>query len=398
MARDPEIRTLRGEDLEQVWQLDSEAFHVAADRRDRFLRWAAPERFVGAFEGDRLVAQCAALPFGQFFGGRAVPMGGLSSVSVVPDRRGRGLARAVIAAALEDMRERGEVISSLFPATTRLSRGLGWELAGTIALRTVEPRALQALPEPSGIRVRPGGADDLPALRACYAECAAGVPGLLDRPAPWWGRLGESWRDRTIFAAEDAAGEVRGYLVYRQLDGEYTQLGGSFRLSVDELMARDRDASLALWRLLGSWAAQAELVHYRGPAEDPLLLLLPEQDVRVLTELRWMTRIVDAEGAVAARGYPPGLDLEAELELSDPLLPANGGRFVLSVRKGRGRLEPGGRGRLRLDAGAFASLYTGWAAPERLAGAGRLEGGTGSERAALAAAFAGPVPWIVEEF
>ena len=42
------------------------------------------------------------------------------------------------------------------------------------------------------------------------------------------------------------------------------------------------DAALALWGLLGAWASQATQILYRGPAEDPLLLLLPEQEISVL--------------------------------------------------------------------------------------------------------------------
>ena len=87
-----EIRSLREDELEQAWELDRYAFNTPARRRELFLRWD-PSRLVGAFESGRLVALTGGLDFGQFFGGRSVPMGGLSSVSVAPDRRGRGLAK-----------------------------------------------------------------------------------------------------------------------------------------------------------------------------------------------------------------------------------------------------------------------------------------------------------------
>jgi len=80
---------------------------------------------VGAFDGPRLVAMSGAHAFGQDFGGRRVPMAGLSSVAVAPHRRGEGLARRVITMCLADRRERGQAISSLYPATTGLYRRLG---------------------------------------------------------------------------------------------------------------------------------------------------------------------------------------------------------------------------------------------------------------------------------
>lgn len=393
-----ELRTLRDEDLEQAWELDADSFHEPEERKQRFLRWSEPARLIGLFDDGRLVALTAAHPFGQFFGGRSVPMGGLASVSVAPDRRGDGCARRVITGALEAMRERGEVISTLFPAMTRLYRGLGWEVAGHTLWRAVTPRSLQSLPRPARARVRPGDAGDLPAIGACYDRLARSVNGFVDRPEHWWGRISESWPRRGIFLAGAEGGEVEGYLVYRQIDGEHRAFGGPFGLRVDDLVATSREAALALWRLLGSWASQVEWVVYRGPAEDPLLLLLPEQDLQVRAEIRWMTRIVDAVGAIEARGFPPGVEIDVQIELRDTILAGNARRFVLSVRGGRGRLEPGGRGSLVLDVGAFSALYTGWASASLLARAERLSGGSPEERGALDAAFAGPTPWMLDEF
>lgn len=394
-----EIRTLRPSELEQAWELDRVSFHVPEERRARFVEWQDPDRLVGAFEQGRLLALCGVHDFGQFFGGRAVPMGGLGSVSVAADRRGAGLAGAVVRPCLEAMRERGEVISSLLPAMTRLYRGLGWEVSGSLVWRSIEPRLLQGLARPASGRLRPAAADDFEALRACYRRLASGVNGLLDRSERWWELLRRFvLPQREVFLAEDAAGEVAGYLVYRQLDGEHSALGGPFRLACDEVVWTTRDAGLALWRLLGSWASQVERILFRGGAEEALLLLLPEQQAATLAELRWMTRVIDAPGAVEARGFPAGLDAELALELSDPELGHNQGRWVLTVQRGRGRLERGGPGGLRLDVGAFASLYTGWATTATLARCGRLSGGSPDERAALDAVFAGPTPWLLDEF
>ncbi len=393
-----ELRTLRKDDLEQAWELDRDAFHVPAEHRDRFLAFTDPERHLGFFDAGRLVALTGMHAFGQFFGGRAVPMGGLCSVSVAPDRRGQGLARRLVSAAIQVMHERRESISSLFPATTRLYRDLGWEVAGSTLWRKVLPRRLLSLPRPETGRVRPIGHGDRAVLFSRYAAFAREVNGALERPERWWERLFASWEGRSVFVAENAAGEIEGYVVYRQLDGPFSALGGPFGLAVEELVATTRDASLSLWRLLGSWATQVEQLVYRGAAEDALLLLLPEQDIQVVAEIRWMTRVVDAVGAVEARGFAPGLALEVPLELRDEHLQSNTGRFVLRVAEGRGRLEHGGAGGPVLDVGAFSALYTGWATCAALARAGRLRGGSASERGALDAAFAGPTPWLLEEF
>jgi predicted acetyltransferase len=203
-----------------------------------------------------------------------------------------------------------------------------------------------------------------------------------------------------VFEGED--GRVEGYVVYRQVDGPHSRMGGDFDFLVDELVAISRDATLGLWRMLGDWCSQVDGISFRGGADDPVLLILTEQAFEPLAEIRWMTRVVDAPAAIAARGFPAGLDLEAPLRLRDEARPENRGDFVLSVQKGRGSLSPtraaSPAGGPELDVNALSSLYTGWATTAALARTGRLTGGSGEARAALDAAFGGPTPWMIEEF
>ncbi len=118
----------------------------------------------------------------------------------------------------------------------------------------------------------------------------------------------------------------------------------------------------------------------------------------VVVEMRWMTRVIDAAGAIEARGFPPGVEIEAHLSLTDPELEGNNGPFVLRVSKGRGRLEPGGRATVGIEIGSFSALYTGWTTTPALVRCGRLSAGASDDRAALDAAFNGPVPWMPDEF
>lgn len=395
-----EIRTLRPDELEQAWRLDRESFHEPDANRERFLAWQDPERFVGAFEAGELVALSGVHELEQVFGGRPVPMGGLTSVSVAPHRRGEGLGPRVVLPCLEAMRARGQAISTLFPATTGFYRRLGWELAGAEVWRTVAPGDLAGVPRPESVRVRradPGAADEA-GRRACYGRMASGTDGFLVRDARWWEGLRQELADYDAFVAEDAAGEIVGTLSYRQLDGEYSSVGGNFQLACRELVWTTPDAARALVQLLASWATQVDRAFLRGGPEDPLLLLLPEQVLRPLAEVRWMTRIVDAPAAIAARGFPPGLDAHVSFTLDDAQLPDNAGAWTLRVEQGRGRLERGGDGALALGIGALASLYTGWARCAPLARAGLLCGGDAADHAAFDAAFAGPTPWMLDEF
>jgi len=86
-----------------------------------------------------------------------------------------------------------------------------------------------------------------------------------------------------------------------------------------------------------------------------------------------------------------------DIEVEDDLVPANAGRWILRVSRGRGRLTRGGGGAVRLDAATLAPVFTGYASPLELRSHGQIEGRERDLRA-LGAAFAGPAPWIREMF
>jgi predicted acetyltransferase len=108
--------------------------------------------------------------------------------------------------------------------------------------------------------------------------------------------------------------------------------------------------------------------------------------------------MVDAAGAIAARGYPAGVRAEAHLQLADRVAPWNDGRFVLRVEGGEGKLTPGGTGDVHLSVNGLASLYTGWATAPVLAGAGIVHHATDRDLASLDAAFAGPRPYLFDNY
>jgi len=71
---------------------------------------------------------------------------------------------------------------------------------------------------------------------------------------------------------------------------------------------------------------------------------------------------------------------------------------VLRVEGGEGKLTPGGTGDVHLSVNALASLYTGWATAPVLAAAGLLHHAGPRDIAALDAAFAGPRPYLFDNY
>jgi len=393
-----DVREPAGEDeLRGAWRLLARSFNWPMGDDDKFLATVGPnERMRVAMVDGEVAGFSRVRPFGQFFGGRSVPMAGYSPVGVAPEFRGRGLGSTVTAAHFPVLRERGEVLAGLMPATTRLYRGVGFELGAVWAIRGLPIRSLQMLPPKPGVSVRRATLDDAPAIEACYARHARSQPGWLDRPEVWWKRiLVDAWDERHVYVVDGTGGELAGYVAFRQEPDKNARWG--FIVAVSELIADEVDVAVALWRMLGTSSSVSERVTTIGPPEHPLLLLLPEQDLKAEVELRYMLRLVDAPGAVAARGFPP-VSVTVDLEVTDRQCDWNSGSWRLVVEDGVGRLERGGRGDVRLGIGAFASLYSGYSSAHVLAHAGLLTGASERDHAALHAAFAGPTPWLADFF
>jgi predicted acetyltransferase len=220
----------------------------------------------------------------------------------------------------------------------------------------------------------------------------------VDRDDWRWQSLWDWWHSgHYLYACENPGGEVEAYLAYRH---EPTPPGssGDFGLRVEQIVAATPEGLRAVWWTLASSPSLVDAVTFAASPEDALLLLMPEQRISVRGQVRWMLRIIDVQGAVAARGYAPSLELEVPLSVEDSILSDNSGDWTLHVAEGQARLEPGGAGGPRLGIGALSSLYTGWASTATLSRAGLLAGGSPIQLRALDAAFAGPTPWMMEEF
>ena len=69
----------------------------------------------GTFDDDHLVARLATRGYHSWFGGSAVPSGGIAGVVVTAERRGTKLLDELFRVALDDgLRERGEAVSTMF--------------------------------------------------------------------------------------------------------------------------------------------------------------------------------------------------------------------------------------------------------------------------------------------
>ncbi len=380
MRTDLRHATLDPADWPALTRVLGACFGIPADRWESFRDRVGDANLRVVHVGGAIAGGLGVYRMGQLFGGRSVPLGGLAGVGVAAEHRGGGVAAAMVADTLRALRDDGVPIAGLYASTQRLYRSVGFEQAGhrvgwKIGLRGIDlvDRALPVT------RV-----DGVESLRSLYRP----VHGNLDRNDAMWDRIGRPpGAEVSCFRVGD-----EGYAVIGQ-----ESAGLRYHLVVRDWQAHTPAAARRLWTLLADHSSLGTEARWFGPAAEPRIAHLSEQPAEIVGVHRWMIRVLDLPAALAARGWPAHLTGELHLDVDDPLLPENGGRWVLEVVDGRATVTRGGTGALRTGIRGLAPLYTGFFAPTALATLGWIEG----DPASLATAtrlFAGPEPWMAEMY
>ena len=373
--------------------ISADSFLATVEMETTYLKLLGLEGVRTIARGGELVGGLVLLPLGQWLGGRSVSMAGIGSVAIAPHWRGQGAAAFLMKSVLREARDRGFALSTLYPATQRLYRQVGYEQAGSYGTWEVALSSIGSLGNSLGDRlsVRPlDPTHDRSSLAAIYHRQAATENGWLDRSELLWHCALTT--ELTQPAKVYELGQGEGYVALktsRQADRAI--------VSIRDWVALSPAALRATWQLLAGYRSQVEAVRWHGPAIDPRLLPLPEQAARLVSCHHWMTRVVDLAAAITQRGYPTALAAELHLRVSDPLLPENGGDWVVSVSGGHGSIARGGRGDLAIGIDGLAPLYTGYLSAEQLQRSGKLDGP--AEAIAIASQlFSGAAPWMADFF
>lgn len=340
-----------------------------------------------------VVATSMRAPMGIWLGGRIVPQVGIAGVAVSPEARGRGLAREIMRRCLLEMAELGEPISTLYSAMHPLYRSVGYETAGQLCSARVPAGMLES--GDRGADWRPFVEDDLPGVKACASQRARYVSGALDRGPYLWNRVFKP-KDgpAEAFVAEDAAGQIEAYCVYRVTPRSDGPTSGNARGKVMDLVDFGYLGGQGLGRLMGflrgfsSVVGEIDLADHPG---SPLLSRLPDRRFVVNVHDPWMLRVVDVAGALEARNYSDGLSCEFVLLVHDPLIEANNAPLHVHISDGKASTRPAtdveATHAVELDIRTFSPILTGMQSATQLASLGLVRGAE-AETAKLDAAFA----------
>jgi predicted acetyltransferase len=335
------LRQATSDDFDAVVDLLGHVFHHDYDEEGRALErtiWEPARSLVADDAGD-VVGHTTAQTRDLTVPGAVLPAAHVTGVGVAPTHRRRGLLRAMMQRQLTEVAAAGrEPIAVLWASETTIYPRFGYGPSAGVMSITAMTRELRIRPDIPGADLRLRLVDPQKArddLTAVYDRVAATRVGWSGRPGSWWdfrladlkdNRDGATSRHGVVHYDDD--GTPDGYALWRT-KGRWDEWGPDAKVRVVEVAADDPAVYAALWRFLFGIDLARSLSYDGAAVDEPLFLMVdePRRLGRKYEEALWV-RVVDLPAALEARRYLTPVDLV--LEVSDPLLPANEGRWRLT--------------------------------------------------------------------
>ncbi|MEU9101140.1 GNAT family N-acetyltransferase [Streptomyces sp. NPDC048361] len=315
-------------------------------------------------------------------GGAALPVSAVSSVTVAPTHRRRGLLTRMMAAELARARERGDVASTLVAAEYPIYGRYGYGPATWLTEWEIDT-ARTGL-DPKGSRPADGGRVDLvgPADAAklgteVFEQFRPTRAGAISRDRRWWdlatgaSRRDGPWTEPFFAVYRTVAGGPAGIVAYTADERWSDAKLPENTATVKGLIGLTPEADRALWHYLCAidWIRTVR-TGYRAP-DDLLPHYFPNpRAARIVThaDFLWL-RLLDVVRALEARTY--ATEGALVLEVEDAAGPA-AGRYLLEAGPTGATCTPTTRtAELTLNVRELASLYLGDESATRLLALGR---------------------------
>lgn len=372
-------------------------------QREAFFAGSAYRRKLGVFDETAPQPEVPVATFASWAAelslpGGAVPACAISSVTVAPTHRRRGILRSVMAGELRTAVERGLPVAILTVSESTIYGRFGFAPAALAAQWRIDARRARWIGPDA-----PGRVDFV--TRAQGREIAAELhervrvhaPGEIDMPGGHWDRFFGTRAD--VEKAEQLravqyrspSGDVEGVAVYRVTENEHDFAASTVEIGL--LLAAGDEAYAALWRFFLTMDLIGTVEASELSVDEPLWWMIADQRaVTVTLRDHHYTRILDVPAALSARTYDV-VDTVV-LDVADPLGIASGVFLLTTDADGTAAVElvdepPVGVPTVTLGVAELSALLLGGVSPVTLARAGRL---VADDAPALARLFASTVP------
>ncbi len=380
---------------------------VRPEARDETLAVFELERSLGVFDDEEVVGTGGIFTFETSVpGGATVPTAGVTWISVKPTHRRRGILRQIMRRQLDDIRERGEPMASLWASESQIYGRFGYGLAAENAEIHIDRRhsELEHLPPAAGRTHMVDRETALAAWPAIYDRALRDRPGAHTRTPAWWANRIFREVDSPppgytgpLLVQYEEGGVATGYVKYRRkMEDVHGAPAGTLRVA--ELVAATDAAYAGLWQFIFGVDLVTGIEAPLRPVDEPLWWMLhdPRRLVREVRDALWV-RILDVPATLSARKY--GMEGRLVVEVQDQFCPSTAGRFELNGGPdGATCRAVSAEPDIRLGIAELGAAYLGGARFQAMRRAGRVEGDPATLRRADAMFSWEPLPWCPEVF
>ncbi|MER2063985.1 MAG: GNAT family N-acetyltransferase [Alkalibacterium sp.] len=321
------IRKLNQVDFQEIYDLNVYAFRL--EDKEETKKWVKDcienGRVYGAFSRGKLTSSVIVFPFEVYYNGAVLKMGGIGNVSSYPEARGQGAVRLLMEKALEEMKNKGQVLSYLAPFSYHFYRKFGYEVAFEQRRYTIMPENFGPFEAPENRVDRVSYEEEKEAIQSVYRQKMTKAIGPLKRTNWLWETKFLPSDKKKVALYRNSGGVPQGYLVY-----EFTG-DGQNTFHINELMALTGIAERALWDYIGTHSSSFERFTYTGRSDQRLSHLFHEANVKQQMNAHMMARIVDMENFLKQFPFKSTEKQDFWLEVSDASAEWNNKVFRLSI-------------------------------------------------------------------
>ena len=377
---------IKDTEAEPLWEIISQSLH--RHMQSGWNEHLGYNRFRAVRSCNSLLGGLGIVELGQWFGGNIVQTGAVTSVGIAPEGRGLGAASVLMKNSLLELDERGIPISTLFPSSTKVYRSFGYERSGTKILYEAQVKDMRA--SLNDLQVVEAGDSEREETYLLYNERARLGNGNLQRGSVLW----------------DLILETKGRKVYHYLikDGNtsvgyvnFQQARSANHIRVRDMVALNKKCAERLLRFFYDHRTVIDTISWNGPPNDPLRLMMDEEQGNQISDRDWMLRIVDLKKALESRGYPKDISLSLTINYEDPIITKNTGTWTVDVDEGKASVTNSGKDGIQLGPRGLAPLFSSYLSAFDVRNLGLVEG-TDKDLSKASVIFGGPKPWIGDTF
>lgn len=349
-----EFRMVSGQDKKAVEWLWSYCF----ESHEPFYSWYFSHYYrntntLGGYEQEKLVSCLQLIPYQVYLRGRILDISYIVGLATYPEARRKNGVKALLQAALEEMRKREHYLSILMPFQAGFYYPYQWELCYHHYKYLVNLQDLREVTGEWGDFTLVREKERITALDIVYRKFVQDKHGYTVRTEANWQRLlEEHWGAKGFVYLLEKDGQPEGYVMYLLMDN---------KVLVREMAYSNFFAQKAIFQFLYNHRSQKEFLEWNAPLDDLTYCLLPDPKKEVTIFPFMAGRIVDVQQVLTNISYPEDVEEKIILTVEDPLAAWNNGTFCLSIASGQGKVKVLKKAKqsIKCSVGALAQLVFG---------------------------------------